>query len=716
MSATTNFAWRAAAGLYERNVHPRLLLGPRELESLRVRRRTGWPGKLLTSLRRKVRPLVAAVRRAEDLPGRIRFLSSRDDPDRGFIVKAVHDIAMVGVLDEDARTIGAARRVLAAIPDADAPVCSHPNRLARTSVGDLAFAYDLLCPHMPPAERRAFAKWAAEQSVRKVLAAIRPRYLANAGANTPLVGMVTAILNLLAIEGEPGAGNLAREKAELLKLFEASSFAAIGRDGYPTEDIGYGTVVVGYLARVAECVRRAGLYDAYARCPRYARAGRAILHFVQPWGRWLSNTGDYGDHFASRDLVLPRLAAETNDAALLWLHGALCHPPAGADDPPAAHPYWRETVLQRGFHVPTTAISLIVMSTAARPARPTPASVPTAFADRDRGIVSFRSGWKKDDTLVIFDGSHRSPAAQGHAHYSGGHFSLSALGEYFAIDTGRYHVEAEQHNVVLVDGKSGRSTRGQWASAKYQARLIDYRPGAFCDFAAVDYSQQSDCYRSRRHLGLVKGAGAPGYVWTVEDVNFANDFRRFWWTLNTHPCNKITLRGKGAVIEGCRRGNRLNVHFALPSASSYPRPHTLEMARDVPRRGSHEYTRGVRVGAGDLHHTVHRAVYKRPRLIAKVSGLNGRFMSVMIPRKKGRPAAKVAPLKVIDNSLAMRISFEQVEDTLIWAYEHNMLAAAGVIARGQWVVVRRSRKTGRLLDCAMGAGESLQVDGKNIKL
>jgi hypothetical protein len=94
---------------------------------------------------------------------------------------------------------------------------------------------------------------------------------------------------------------------------------------------------------------------------------------------------------------------------------------------------------------------------------------------------------------------------------------------------------------------------------------------------------------------------------------------------------------------------------------------------------------------------VHYSVFVRPRLLAKVSGYNGRFMSVMIPRRNGEPPAKVERLPSLDNSLAMKLTFSKVEDTVIFAYEHNLLEAGDVSGRGQWCVVRRSRRNGRIL-------------------
>ena len=55
-----------------------------------------------------------------------------------------------------------------------------------------------------------------------------------------------------------------------------------------------------------------------------------------------------------------------------------------------------------------------------------------------------------------------------------------------------------------------------------------------------------------------------------------------------------------------------------------------------------------------------------------------------------------------------------VEDTVIWAYEHHILEAGDVVARGNWCVVRRKR--GRVIAHAIDEGTRLEVAGKAIKL
>ena len=234
--------------------------------------------------------------------------------------------------------------------------------------------------------------------------------------------------------------------------------------------------------------------------------------------------------------------------------------------------------------------------------------------------------------MLIFDGSQRCPAAQGHFHASSGHFSLFALREYFAVDTGRYNVEQDQHNVVLVNGRSGRSTGDDWVQATHPGMLTDYRPGAFCDYAAADSSHQHNCYWARRHIGLVRGGpGVPAYAWTVEDINKADDWAEFWWTLNTSPVNRIEIEGDRARVIGARHGHRLEVAFVLPPPTAYPRPHSLALTQDDMTGGSQKYVNAraamQKNFAARPEAMLFYSVHVRPRLVARRSSGNPDLLS-----------------------------------------------------------------------------------------
>jgi hypothetical protein len=719
-----NYRFGSAKQLYDQHIHPRLFCTDADLALLRQQVRTGNGRKLMDVLRDKVRPLIQIVEDTSDLPSSIAHNTVRKDGRAVAAVEALMEIALVSVLDDDRGGIEAVRRILAAVPEAEAKGPRDRLSLGYSSLGQFQFAYDLVHARMTAQEREAYTRWVVEISIRETLKTLRKgHYLRCAGANIPEVGMMTAMLSLLAVEGDPGVPDLSAEKAELLLFFEGTLFSMMGRNGYPHEDIAYGSGMGSLMARVVEALRRAGIYDTYTQCPRYLKFGRAMLAFVQPWGKFLSNTGDYGADFGWRSPIFPRLATETRDPALLWLHGTISYPVAcaGPLEMSKRRISFPELYLAPGFQVPVDAFTLLTLDDLRRPVHPSRTRIPTQYMDPDRGIVSFRSSWQKDATFVVFDGSQRCTSAQGHAHDSGGHFSLSALGEYFAIDTGRYNIEQDQHNVVLVDGKSGQSTGGEWRMSYYAARLTDYRPGEFVDTATVDNSQMANCYWSRRTLGLVKGDDAPAYVWTVEDVNKANDYREFWWCMNVHPDHKIVLARDHATVVGSDHGNCLDVFFALPDPKAYPKPHRLKLSQNLQLAGSHKYMwdkpkKLARLYRQRVGHLEYGPVFARPRLVAKVAGYNGRFLSLMIPRRKGGKLARVERLASVDNSLAVRITFSKVEDTLIWAYEHNILQAGGVDARGQWCVVRRSRGTGRVIAYETGPATSLMVDGVNLRL
>ncbi|MCX5658305.1 MAG: heparinase II/III family protein [Planctomycetota bacterium] len=697
-----SFDFGCAAGLYAKGLHPRLLLNPEDLDRLRTACRSGWCQLALAGLRRKVEPLVQRVLDSPDLSATATQPAGKQidkDPKLPGVAAHLPDLALVGLLDHDARALDAARLAINSGP-------AH--------YGNSALAYDLLQPHLSSAERAQYVAWASAK-IPSYLELAGPRYIQCAGGNTPIGYMLHALELVLAIGGDEGAPDLTRQRQSLLLDFEAAIYSAIGPEGYPAEDIGYGTMVAGKLLEMAMQLRRAGLYDAYTRCPRLALFGRAMLHFVQPWGMFLSNTGDHGDDFRDRSAALATLARFHNDPTLTWLLTTLSYPCLDPEFRDRIAPLDHETPLGPGMQAPTNAVTLITLADVPAPVLPQTTSVPTAFKDSDRGIVSFRSGWRDDDTFVYFDGSQRPGAAPGHAHDSAGHFCLSAVGEYFAVSPGRYGNEQDQHNTLLVDGKSGWSNDGQWGATPYQGRLIEYRPNELCDYAAADCSKQTNCYWSFRHLGLIKGGEAPAYAWTVDDVNGANDYRSFWWTMYSAPGNTIRIQGNQAQIEGKRHGGILDVHFAVPPPECYPKPHAVEVVQDMPWTSSHKYVSRDWV-AGRRHNGVHHATFERPRLVAKVTGFNGQVMAVMIPRRKGEPAAIVEPLPTLMGALAMRIVRGHIEDTLIFAYGHSLLEANGVRGRGRWLVVRRDQRDRRLVSHAIHRGDWLEVDGQSVKL
>ncbi len=693
-----NLTYGVARALYRKKEHPRLLLGPAELALLKAQIRAGAGKKIWAALRLKAAALFAELAAVPDLKamlagdGSWQSLSSR-------LLFSAEDLAIVALLDERADYIELLRTVMRTVCEVDAQKSRTALRVA-----DLAGVYDLLESRWRPEDRAAFVQ-AALATIRARLEPNRIAYFKSAGGNIMLMNVLMALPCALVVKGEPGAdAELDGLLRELILCFESSVHVTANENGYPEEDGGYGTLILGRLAVFGEMLHRAGLFNVYRASPAFARSGQALLHFVQPWGQDLSNTGDHGDDFGSRELVLARLAARTKDPALVWLYRTL-HYTRGVLKPlqtiPGVHV---EVPLAPGEQVPASFRTLLTLDVLGRGRPPALTKPPTAFCDRQRGIVSFRSGWGAEDTLVVFDGSQRSTSAQGHAHASGGHFSLSAAGEYFSIDTGRYNVDQANHSVVLVNGKAGRPQHPGWESTKYPGRLIACEPGALVDYAAVDSSHQHNIYWAKRHLGLVKGARS--YVWIVDDLNCCDDWAEYTWQMQVCPENVIEVHGAGATITGWRHGNKLDVHFALPAPEEYVKPHTLAVSQDEAGTGSWQYMgvpeemaarvaglkAGVVKGFARPADMVHGPVYVRPRLLGKVAGYNGRFMTLLIPRMKGEKPARVERLKSLPNVLAAKIVFpDGTEDRVVFAYEHRLLVAEGVDKRGAWAVIRKNK-------------------------
>lgn len=712
-----NFAFGCARKLYDRNIHPRVLFGPEELEDIRQTIRKGDGKLLMNAIREKTKLDIARLLSDEGVETSVERAKVNTD---GSMAWNLFDIAMVGVLDENDDAVRAAKRGLASLQIA----YSKPHWANSYSMmyGCSSLAYDVLFDQLTAQERSSYAKWVVESCIRPSLESVLPSFLKVCGSNIAICYSVPAMLGALTIKGDAGVPDLKPEMEALRGVLQAAVHGFLGTDGYPHEDVGYGTAVAGGVSHVVEAARRAGIYDAYADCARYKNYGNAVLAFVQPGGKYLTNTGDHSDCFICRELLLTRLAQETQSPQLLWLLGTLQYPTAKPKIRPQGEAFMEVELSRKGVHLPSTTLSLLVVNELKNAVHPAQAKHATRFHAKDRGLISLRDSWRDDATFVTFDASQRSAAAQGHFHASAGHFSLNALGEYFAIWSGRYNMEQNCHNVALVDGQSGRPTKGEWAYSKYHGVLTEYAPGDFVDFASVDSAHQHNCIWARRAFGFVRGEqkwGARTYAWTVDDLNKADDWADFVWQLHTSPENVISIHEKSATITGWKFGHKMDVHFAIPNPTDFPKAHTIALDQDIAKHSSQTYLPGHPKGAIDRldrpAEMLHAAVYERPRLLAKVSGYNGRFMSILLPRHKSEKPVKVERMPSLMNSLAVRLTFSKVTDTLIWSFEHGMLESDDISARGQWCVIRRARKGGRVLRVAGGGLTSVKVGGKSIR-
>jgi hypothetical protein len=153
------------------------------------------------------------------------------------------------------------------------------------------------------------------------------------------------------------------------------------------------------------------------------------------------------------DHLLYRLAALNRDPHAQWLAGELRR--AGVT---SSVPQWLDLLW---FDPSVTAKG--------------PAGLPTLRHFDDMGIVSARSGWSGDESLVVFKcgppiGHFATDKLSynlgiGHNHPDANHFSIYGCGEWLLRDDGYAWKDTGQHNTLLVDGKGQVGEGFAWFDA-----------------------------------------------------------------------------------------------------------------------------------------------------------------------------------------------------------------------------------------------------------
>jgi len=178
-----DFGFGAGRELYDRREHPRLFFGSADVPTLRARMQTGLTGKIMAGLRARVADPVRTVLDTDDLANVLGNWNRTWHEPGTRIVFAIQDMAMVGVLDEDADCLEAVRRVLTTCSDAENAGRQEPVRaFSYSAIGVMAKAYDIVHSRLTADERRTFCTW-AEHGVEATLEKLRPRFFLNAGGN-----------------------------------------------------------------------------------------------------------------------------------------------------------------------------------------------------------------------------------------------------------------------------------------------------------------------------------------------------------------------------------------------------------------------------------------------------------------------------------------------------------------------------------------------------
>jgi hypothetical protein len=233
------------------------------------------------------------------------------------------------------------------------------------------------------------------------------------------------------------------------------TMAALGPDGASHEGVGYWEYGAEYMLKFMDLARNRLGVNLYSNA-WWQNTARYAQYLSLPRNAWTRNNSivDIADcprgHWYGPDYILRALAREFRDGHAQWL---------------------AEQVADAGVTAPGAPWLNLVWFDPNLPARP-PAPLPTLRHFEDMGIVSARSDWSGDESLVVFKCGpyigHKAvqefsvDPGGGHVHPDANHFVLFGAGEWLIRDDGYQSKWTGQHNTLLVDDRGQLGEGHQW--------------------------------------------------------------------------------------------------------------------------------------------------------------------------------------------------------------------------------------------------------------
>jgi len=297
----------------------------------------------------------------------------------------------------------------------------------------------------------------------------------------------------------------------------AQTMEYLGPDGASHEGVGYWQYGVEYMLKFMalakdllerdlyhyEWWRHTAYYALYLQLPRQAWTRRNCIVDIAdcPRNNW------YGP-----DYLLWELARRFQNPYAQWLANEIFAADIASGGAPWLNLLWRDPHLE---------------------ARP-PADLPTLRHFADLGIVSARSDWSGQESLLVFKCGpflgHEAvkklnfDAGGGHVHPDANHFVLFGAGEWLIRDEGYASKWTGQHNTLLVDGQGQWGEGQRWLQGAVtlrlpqQPRILRVESTPHLDYIVGDataaYPEKLGLKRFVRHLLFMK----PDVLIVLDDI------------------------------------------------------------------------------------------------------------------------------------------------------------------------------------------------------
>ena len=430
---------------------------------------------------------------------------------------------------------------------------------AGASSGMLAIGLDLLRPSLSPDELARFGTYLVP-FVDYILENPPDPEERRPDWNIALIGLVGTGLLALVLRSMGVLEEDRFERALERGRHRALLFLEKGHDGQGAffEGPAYGSASVHNLCPLAFALARCGDRELVEH-PGLARMVESLAHEIIPGTGTLNPLNDCGD--TVNVSWLPLVAAQQQSGLAQWVWQTVQDLPSDSSVPAGFD--WSDAVTRY----------LLYYDPAIEPVSPERTGLPRVEHFQQRGLVDIRSGWGEEDFFLSFL-CDVFPAG-GHRQADRGHFSLHALGESFAIDSGyalerlpdttevlRLGAMGEAHNLPLIHGEMQR--RGQVSSDGIRRAELAL-PTPYIEAEAGE-SYASARRFTRRMVCLPGSDDAPFCAMVADLLTFELSEQRpmLSWLLHTRAGNRVQLERDHLTIFGDHQGNCCHVHMVTP--------------------------------------------------------------------------------------------------------------------------------------------------------
>jgi hypothetical protein len=390
----------------------------------------------------------------------------------------------------------------------------------------VAFGYDLLYNDLTPAERSLVRRALIERQIIPVYKeyVLDNRVLAN---TSNWIGHTVggALIAAAAIAGDE-TDDEAKSQLEvylngLLLKMERHLRASYLADGSYGEGVSYQEFDLETTAPALVALERVFGIDFWKRTHVADSHLFPLYVLTEP----AANSPEMGDSHAPTARTISPVAARTKDPVLNWYYGQFPH----------------FSITDFVFYDDKSAVQ--------------GPKLPTSRIFQDKGNAVFRTGWGKDDAVLLF----RAGPNFNHNHADQGSFLLTAFGEQLVTEAGwsdyykdphygTYFTQAIGHNTVLVDGNPESQSfpeTPQFTALDSYPRITDAITSEFYDSVTSDLSS---VYRDRlrrftRSLVFVK----PHYFVVFDELIANGPPAIFDWLLHLRDRASITT-SSGLVL------------------------------------------------------------------------------------------------------------------------------------------------------------------------